>query len=241
MKNVNLPEHPNTTPPMPRFLPQMKLADLLATDHYLILTLPRLGIPLGFGEKSVATVCAENHVPVDFMLLLCDVYSFNDFTPDPQQLNDTDMSPLVPYLNASHRYYIDSYIPHINEHVRHVADKLGARFGEMLTKFFDDYAAEVADHFRYEETEVFPFLADKKNRKAGIPTKIIKRISHSHTEIEDKLCDLSQIVYKYLPPEMASDEVIELLFDIFRLADDLRKHEQIEERILLPYIESLAE
>lgn len=224
----------------------MKLADLLAENHNLILALPRLGIPLGFGEKSVAEVCRENAVPVDFMLMLCNVSTFEGHEPDNTLFANTDMTPLVPYLKAAHGYYLDSYIPHIDKHVHNVADKIGGRVGEMLKKFFDDYRDEVAEHFAYEEREVFPFLDSTGTRaatskgKRTAASKIRACIGDSHAEIADKMTDFSQIVYKYLPPEMASDEVIELVFDIFRLADDLKKHELVEEKILLPYIESLT-
>ena len=52
------------------FTENMKLADLISANHNLILMLPRLGIPLGFGDRSVARVCHMYDVPVDFFLLV---------------------------------------------------------------------------------------------------------------------------------------------------------------------------
>ena len=37
--------------------PKMKMADAINQHHSLLTVLPRLGIPLGFGEKSVEQLC----------------------------------------------------------------------------------------------------------------------------------------------------------------------------------------
>jgi regulator of cell morphogenesis and NO signaling len=220
------------------FTGNMKLADLIATNHNLILMMPRFGIPLGFGEKSVAEVCRAHDIPVDFMLLVCNAYTFDNFLPDTELLGNTDMRPLVPYLQASHRYYLDDRIPHIDNHLHHVADLVGGRVGEMLKKFFDDYSEEIADHFQYEEQDAFPYLLLMQSGKKSTRNsagRIASRFAESHGNIDDKLSDLTQIVYKYLPSDIASEESIELIFDILQLSEDLKKHELIEEKILLPY------
>ena len=52
------------------FSEKMKLADLISVNHSLILMLPRFGIPLGFGDKSVKEICLMNDVSADFFLLV---------------------------------------------------------------------------------------------------------------------------------------------------------------------------
>ncbi|MBP5535761.1 MAG: hemerythrin domain-containing protein [Bacteroidales bacterium] len=214
------------------FTPRMKMADLIGANHSLILMLPRLNIPLGFGDSSVREVCSKCGVPEDFVLLISNVYSFDDYLPTVEQLAETDMSPLVPYLMASHHYYIDERLPHIGRHLQNVADRVGEKYGSVLTRFFADYQAEVRDHFLCEETEVFPFLQNP----GTIPTRFID----SHDGLIDKLGDLTQTVYKYLPGNILPDESIELVFDILQLSSDLEKHALIEEKVLLPYAQHLA-
>ena len=63
------------------FSEKMKLADLISVNHNLILMLPRFGIPLGFGDRSVEEICYMNNVPVDFFLLVCNVYAFDSYLP----------------------------------------------------------------------------------------------------------------------------------------------------------------
>ena len=107
------------------FTARMKLSDVVAANHTLILVLPRLGIPLGFGELSVQEVCSRYGLPVDFVLLVFNVYTFDDYLPDEDDLQRTDFSLLVPYLKASHRYYLDERLPHIERHLVHVAGHAG--------------------------------------------------------------------------------------------------------------------
>ena len=44
------------------FTPQMKLADLIHTDYRLLLLLPRFGLNLGFGDKSVQECCKQHQI-----------------------------------------------------------------------------------------------------------------------------------------------------------------------------------
>jgi len=56
----------------------------------------------------------------------------------------------------------------------------------------------------------------------------------SHDNIKDKLNDLTQIIYKYVPGERLNEEMMELVFDILQLSRDLEKHAEIEELLLTP-------
>ena len=154
----------------------MKLADLIKANHNIMLLLPRFGIPLGFGEKSVQDVCAAHNVPVDFMLLICNVYTFDDYLPDINQLAATNMQPLVPYLKESHRYYTGERLPHIEAHLHHIADRVEGKYGQILKQFYADFRREIEDHFKYEEQYDFPVLLSLQNGERR------KRSQMSHSQ-----------------------------------------------------------
>ncbi len=220
------------------FTGRMKMADVVATNHTLILAMPRFGIPLGFGERSVQEICAQYGLPVDFVLLIFNVYTFDDYLPDEDDLMRTDFSPLVPYLEASHRYYLNERLPHIERHLLHVAGSAGERYGSILKHFFEDYRKEVVEHFDSEERDVFPYLESLMNGgRAERP--VSEHFADNHTDLVDKLGDLTQILYKYIPCEGFAEELNELVFAIMQLSADLEKHALIEEKILLPYIQQL--
>ena len=221
-----------------RFTARMKLADLIAANHNLILLLPRFDIPLGFGEKSVREVCAASNVPVDFMLLICNVYTFDDYLPDMEQLAATDMSLLVPYLEASHKYYTGERLPHIEAHLHHIADRVGGRYGTILKQFYADFRREIEAHFQHEEKVDFPKLK-RLQQGLSVRRQPLTHTEKSHVGLVDKLNDLTQIVYKYLPGNVMPEETMELVFDILQLSADIQKHALIEDKILTPYVNCL--
>lgn len=224
------------------FTSRMKLADIITANHNIILLLPRFGIPLGFGDKSVREVCTANNVPVDFMLLICNVYTFDDYLPDIESLAATDMRPLLKYLEESHSYYTNERLPHIEVHLHHIADRIGQRYGEILKKFYADFRREITEHFREEEQYDFPklrSLQDGTRKAESGKRKAESGKNKSHNGLVDKLNDLTQIVYKYLPGNVLPEETMEVVFDILQLSADIQKHALIEDKILIPYMKWL--
>ena len=224
------------------FSENMRLADLISVNHNLILMLPRFGIPLGFGDRSVAKVCVMYDVPVDFFLLVCNVYTFDAYLPKKEMIKSIDMRLLVPYLHASHQYYL-RHLPYLGRLIDGMAAKVDKRYGNMLRHFFAGYKNEVEEHFDYEEQTVFPYIerliAASERGDEAPETFHIRDYAQAHGNIEDKLNDLTQIIFKYLPGNVSPEESIEVVFDIFQLSADLNKHALIEDKILVPYVEML--
>ena len=215
------------------FTGRMKMADMIASNYDLILMLPRFGIPLGFGEKSVKEVCRDNGVDEEFFLTVCNIYSFDDFRPDNEEVARIDGRVVVEHLRASHRYYIEERLPHMQRHLEHIAEGSGEQSGMILKKYFADYCREVKEHVKREERNLSEMLengADTGSSRRGVSEHYAK----SHDNIKDKLGDLTQIIYKYLPGERLTEEMMELVFDILQLSRDLEKHAMIEELLLLP-------
>ena len=215
------------------FTSNMKLADIVNANHNLILLLPRFGLPLGFGNRSVKEICRNTAVDVDFFLLICNIYTFDDYLPDAEELSHTNLQQLVPYLRASHRYYIEERLPHLQRHLGHLLDTMEESVGTMLTRFFEEYRQELAQHFQEEEKRLFPYI-DRLQQGEKITDRVTNYFVDSHRSIKDKLTDLMQILYKYLPGDSMNEELIELVFDILQLTEDLEKHTIIEERLLMP-------
>lgn len=220
------------------FTNKMKLADVLTKNHSLVPMLQRFNIELGFGEKTVDEVCKQYHIADSFFLLICNVYTHHQYLPSQEDLSNTDMSGLVPYLVASHNYYLLERIPHIENHLNAIANECRPNHNAILKRFFMDYKTEVENHFAYEEKIVFPYIEGLAAGKI-IREYRINQFEENHSNIEDKLEDLTNILIKYLPGNILPKERIELLFDIFQLSSDLNKHVIIEEKILIPYVESL--
>lgn len=216
-----------------------RMADIMTTHSGLIELLPRFGIALGFGDRTVKEVCAKWNVDMRFFLMICNVYVFDDYEPLAAEVEKTDMSHLVGYLKASHDYYLKKRLPHISSHLHHIANELPHKVAGVFLRFFDLYRDEVSIHFKQEEDNVFPFIEKMLNGEL-VKKPVVRDLNTIHSDIEDKLEDLTKIIFKYLPETVAKEDTIDVVSDLIGLSHDLRKHSLIEEKILVPVIEHLC-
>ena len=207
----------------------MKMADMVASNYDLILMLPRFGIPLGFGDKSVREVCRESGVDETLFLTVCNIYTFDDYQPDDEEMARVDSCLVAEHLQASHRYYTEERLPHMERHLDHIVERAGEKSATILKKYFADYCREVRDHVRREEKNLGAMLEALRRGE-----RVAEGYQKSHDNIKDKLADLTQIILKYIPGERLNEEMMELVFDIMQLSRDLEKHAEIEEMLLLP-------
>ncbi len=215
----------------------MKFSELINANHHIILVLPRFGIALGCGEKSVEEVCEQYGIDVKFFLLVCNAYTF-DSVPDNIEFEEADMSGLIPYLLACHKYYLEENIPHIAHHLEHIAAVWPEKDAKLLRGFFECYRNEIINHFKYEEEVVFPYI-NKLTAGERDNSFSIEQFEENHSNIEDKLSDLTNIIIKYSPGSVISRDHVSVLLDLYRFAEDLDKHTLIENKILVPYVELL--
>ncbi|MBR1513201.1 MAG: hemerythrin domain-containing protein [Bacteroidales bacterium] len=222
----------------PFFTEKSKLYEMIAAQPQVLPLLSRFGIKPGFGDHSIGDVCLANGVDAKLFLLICNIYAHAETAVHPMDIDTINMDGLLPYLLASHRYYLDERFPHIEEHLQHIINAAGPKYGNMLSHFYNEYKQEVGRHFKYEEEEVFPYI--EALRKGMAPTDFsIEQFRDNHSNIEDTLEDMMNILIKYLPSDILPKERIEISTDIIELSADLISHSLIEDHILIPYVETL--
>ncbi|MEG1580626.1 MAG: hemerythrin domain-containing protein [Bacteroidaceae bacterium] len=222
------------------FTSNRKMADLIVECHKVILLLPRFGIEFGFGDKSVREVCASCSVDEQLFLVVCNIYAHSDYLPENECIESLPLNQLIQYLRLSHHYYRSQRLPHIEQHLHHLADGCTAKTGRVLRRFFYDYKEEVVKQFCYEEQIVYPY-AELLLKRQGNKDFSIHQYEEHHSNIEDKLDDLKNIIIKYLPGNSLPEERTSMLFDLFQLSADLRLHNKIEEQLLVPMVKQLEQ
>lgn len=215
--------------------PTIKMGDLVTAHPELVMILPRMGIALGFGDRSVADVCHRHGVNPDFFLLMCNVYCFAQYAPSREQILSTDMTCLVPYLRNSHDYYVHRQLPHIEHHLHRIAEHLPERVGMVLRRFFEVYRTEVLAHFGHEDNTVFRHIEALQTGQSDT-TYCMSDFVKSHGNLEEKLGDLVQIIFKYLPESATGDDTVDVVYDILQLSTDLNRHSLVEEKVMVPYV-----
>ena len=217
------------------FTADMKLAEVIHVDYRLLLLLPRFGMNLGFGDKTVQEWCEKSGVPCHLFLMICNVYNCEQYLPGAKEIEEIDVNQLIAYLKRSHVYYLDNRLTTIEQKLKDIGNTCPMGHRQILKRFFEGYKNEVISHFEYEERTVFPYILDITvgSRPKNYRIEVFKE---NHSNIDDKLNDLKNIVMKYLQGSSRSEEKINLLFDIFSLEDDLSKHSLIEDKILVPFV-----
>jgi regulator of cell morphogenesis and NO signaling len=219
---------------------RMKMADLLASDMSLLSILQRLDIKLGFGEATVAEVCREYGISTDLFLIICNIYSFRDYTPQVETLTKDDIKSITTYLRASHRFYTSISFPQLHSNIHMLVKELDEVSRKLIDKFYDDYDNEVTSHFRYEEETVFPYIEKLTSGELQENSMYnITQFEHNHSNINEKLSDLSNIIIKYLSQETTSKLRFEILGLIHFISNDLQKHSNIEDKLLVPLVSKL--
>ena len=220
------------------FSENTKMAELVISNPKLLLTLSRFGIELGFGDHSVKEVCDKAKVSPSFFLLICNLYSDSDFIPSQDDIKSVDAKTILSYLSESHKYYLEERLPHIESHLNRIIEACSEKFGNTLSRFFREYKEEVVNHFKYEEDTVFPYINLLCDRTSKL-NFTISEFKSNHSNIDDKLNDLMNILIKYLPADIYPKERIEISLDIMEVTSDLRCHTLVEERVLVPFVEMM--
>lgn len=213
------------------FSEHTKMADMVLANGRLLYVLPCFGIELGFGEKTLGQVCAEKRISAPLLSLVCNIYSFDDYVPDADELEQVPIEGIVAYLQASHKNYIDVRMPRIIDAV------LGLPGGEMLASFCEKYRQEAVAHFKYEEDTVFPYI--RKLIDGERPAYRISEYGSNHSDIDGALEDLKNIIVKYLPRACTIEKSSPVLEGLFTFGYDLRRHTLLEDTILIPLVERL--
>jgi regulator of cell morphogenesis and NO signaling len=221
-----------------------KLADIVMQDKRALVLLPRFGIDLGFGDRTVKQVCVEQSINTDFFLLMVNVFLNKNYFPD-RQLQSVDVDMLLRYLENSHHYYLHEKIPYLETLLEEFKKQVNHPATTQLEKFFNQYIIEVKEHLAYEDQTAFPYaaaLSEQIKNKNAVISGIDYRIGvfeERHDHIEEKLTDLKSLLIKYFPP--SNDRYIRIRFlnELMDFEEDLINHARIEDKVLIPIVEQL--
>ena len=204
------------------FSDSMKLADLVEVNFKLINVLSRMGISLGFGENTISEVCDRQGINRNSFLMICNIYTYDDYVP-------------VEYLHNSHSFYIDKEFAALEKSLNAMVEPCNEMQKKIVRKFFADYKAQVINHFGYEENVVFPYVrALMEGRRQE--SYSIEQFEENHSNIDETLGDLKNIVMKYLPETCDTVLRNDVLYRIYRLEEDLARHTIIEDSVLIPIV-----
>lgn len=220
------------------FSPKMKMADLVEADCHLLSLLLRLGITSSFGERTIEDICRKHDMDAGTFCLICSVYSLPGYKPEGKDLDGAVIEDIVRYLHCSHEYYVNSALSVFGPRLEALLSPCAPAQKRAVWKFFAEYERELRAHFEYEEKSVFPYI--HLLLEGGTPSEYsIEHFEENHSNVDEKLGDLKNILMKSLPAECDGAGRIDLLDFIFHLQKDLERHTSIEENVLVPVVRRL--
>ncbi len=222
------------------FANTMKLSELIDINYNLLTIIDRIGLGFAFGDLNIEEACKRAGINANTFLLICNIYTFSGYQPSVHNLQKAEIKDIVKYLHQSHAYYISVAVKTIEDSMQEMMNNCEERYKSIIWKFFREYKEELRKHFEYEEAVVFPYVSNVINHN-GAENYTIMEYEENHTNIEEKLNDLKNIIMKYMPQQCSNRDISNVLLNLYRLEEDLAKHTEIEENILIPVVNRLEE
>ncbi len=217
---------------------QMKVADLLFENPYLMLMMQHFGINFVVQDKSVEQVCSENQINKDIFIAIANLYNgFQEL--DANHFSTSDIHPIIIFLKNSHDYYKEEKYPEIKNLIKEIVRINNTPEIKLIEQFFDEYFNEVIDHLKYEDEVAFPHFIELTKRSGKDPRAdySAKTYRDHHTDIETKIMELKKLLLKHIP--LHEDKTLRrrLIISLFELEYDLTIHYTIEEDLLIPLMD----
>lgn len=214
---------------------QERMCDLIDRNYHLLQVIARFGIAPGFGDKTVAEVCADYRVDVTTFLAVVQ----RIFDPGAElNIEQISVRTLTDYLRNAHRYFLDFRLPAIRRKLIEAVNCTQHDVAFAIMRYYDEYVAEVIKHLDYEEQTVFPYVEAllSGSRQNDYSIAVFRS---QHDRIEEQLRELKNIIIKYYPSG-TSNELNDVLYDIYTCEQELRSHNDIENDLFVPAVERLA-
>ena len=209
------------------------VVDLVSTDYDILPVLSRFSLPLGFGNKSIGELCVSSGINPDVFLLVVNFLLSGEI--DHTYLSCVTPLEVATFLHNSHDYYLNYKFPHIRSNLVGALDPAHADVNPVIVKYFDDYIRQVEAHFHYEEKMLFPYVrALHEGRETNCYKVDLFTRQHDH-DVEGKLGELKNIILRYYSTSVPY-KMYDALVDIYNCEEDLQKHAQIEDDILVPLL-----
>ncbi|MFI3263419.1 MAG: hemerythrin domain-containing protein [Rikenellaceae bacterium] len=219
-----------------KYLPSDPMGDLICDNYPMLLVMSRFGIDLGFGEDTIEETCKKNGVDVYTFLSVVNVLIAEDKKIIKIEFDKVSLSSLIRYLHSSHNYFLEYKLPSIRQKL---IDSIDGKddASVVIVNYYDEYLAEVHKHMMYEEDTLFPYI-NSVISGSGSEKYSIEVYSKHHSKVEAKLSEFKNIIIKYYPAK-TTNELNNVLYDIFTCERDLASHNDIEDYLLVPTMKQL--
>ena len=228
-----------------------KMVDLILENYQILPIINRFDINLGFEEKTIEQICKQKNINIDFFLEIVNAFHDKDYFPD-NYLQKFSLKLIIDYLTKTHDFIINVKLEAIETLINKLLNscrKNNKQKISLISTFFYEYKTELINHIKDENNTVYPYVlllekasVSKKNEfleKLKNNNYSIEEYAREHSDVEEKLFDLKNIIIKYLPDSHNITLSNHIIFDLFELESDLINHQRLEEKVLIPKVRKM--
>lgn len=229
---------------MPLVYADMKLCDIILHEPTLIPVLNRFGIILGIGDKNIRSICEEHSLDTDFFLTILNTFINEEFFPE-NRLRTFCATQIVDYLTKTNIYYEHFQLPNIERHFNSLIQHSDTSKNNLnlIHQFFLKVKNELLTRIEHDRDIWFPEIKSLSEafencglKKIKLPTKC----NHEEQDsLEEKLHDLTSLFVMHLSGNIDPNLCYGVIFAIYTLEKDIKQHNRIRNRILLPMNEAM--
>ncbi len=215
-----------------------KMAGLIESNYNLLPIINRLGVRLGLKDRTIGEVCNSIRINATFFLAIVNTYNNRNYFPQQELLSFSPLQ-IVDYLRKTHHYYISYELPKIEGLLNQMltGSENDCPSLKLIHEFFIKYRQELVSHIADEEDRVFPYIVNLVEKGIHEPKGYsILNFEKEHTNVDEKLSDLQNLIVKYVEPKYNDNFCNEFLIALDRFETDIKDHARIEDKILVPMI-----
>ena len=131
--------------------PDTVLTDMIDINYSLLQVVSRIGLDLKYSGLKISEACTRSGIDPNTFLLICKVYSSNEYVPSKTDIAHGNISDIIRYLRGSHLYYTGAALSYLEVSFDRLIAPCERRRREVIRKFCTDYKEELVKHFAYEE------------------------------------------------------------------------------------------
>lgn len=222
------------------FSKDQKIAHVIRANIHLLPVLNRFGIRLGVKDKTIEEICAAYKIDPAFLLAIINTYHNAEYFPE-DYLQSFSPKLIVEYLRKTHLHYIGYELPKIEGLLDQLINSCTHNCSDLQTikSFYRKYKEELLHHIDDEEHKLFPYAIQLVDNPSTINKYISETFKQEHSNVDEKLIDLKNLIIKYLQPSYNDNACNEFLHALFQFEKDIYDHARIEDAILIPQLEQI--
>lgn len=216
-----------------------KLCELISHEPAIIPVINRFGIKLGTGDATIASICNERELDLEFFLAILNTFINEEYFPE-KIMKSFCASSIIEYLQKTNISYLKYHLPNIDRHFGLLIDRSGGDNNlSLILKFYAELRQDITDRINNDTSSWFPLIA--KLEKENNITTSSPIIPTENDPIEDKLHDLKNMFIIHLSGSYDENLCYAVIVSILSLEKDIKQNNRIRNRILTPLAHNLQQ